>query len=420
MKRLTETGIAAISLIWASAPANAQTQPPKSAEETINVLNNPAIDSSLFEFSYASPNSPALPLIGVAGDQITRVDSIRKFGVSLLAGGNSSTAGPAIALDVSPFWLLLSRPTSLWDYRRFGKFKRVVARSKFGVAASRGEAAKSRPSSLVVTLSTKLLDGQDQLFASDFDDCVTKGPLDGFAKEILAAGAAAAVGKSPSEIGAAVTASQEAKTNSLVQKIEEAHAKCVTNSAIAIATKPSFDVGLGLRLSGEPGQFRKLGGAGTIFWGTFATGVIGRRNNAQDSTPGPLGALNIRGLVHARYTLKESIFNDQFLLQGKRNTIMLVAGLETVPAAGQSEKLRLALQGGWNRQNTVLPTETDKDFWRFLANANVQLVKGIWGNLAVGHVTGRGVEKDTYFQFGFSFSPPSKSSKINDYYQNRR
>jgi hypothetical protein len=393
--------------------------PAESAEEVVNVFTDPAIDKSLFEFSYASPNSPALPLIGVSGDQIARVDSVRKFGVSLLSGLDSSGSGPAAAIDVSPFWLLSTGPVSLWDYRNFDTFKRIAARSKFGAAASKGDVANARPSSIVLSLSTKLFDSQDQLFASDFDRCVTEGPLLNYAKAIREAGATGAIGKPPSEIEAAAEAAMRAKETELGAKIEAAHAKCVTKASAIMTTKPSLDVGLGIRLSGDPGRFRRFSNSGTIVWATFATGIFGRGSNANGETSGPLGSLNIRGIVHARHTFKEAIFDDKFVLQGKRDASMIVAGLETVPVVDKPERVRLGLQGGWNRQNAVLATEKDKNYWRFLGSANVQVSKGFWANFSVGHVTGRGVATDTYLQIGFSFSPPSKASKVNDYYASR-
>src|SRR5262245_39738911 len=113
-------------------------------------------DPKVFDFSYGPPQSPVLPLIGVESNQITRVDSFQKFGVSVINSVEGTGSSPALAVDVSPFWLTDSAVT-LEQYKDIGYFDRVMARSKVSAAFSEGDKDKNVPSTVVVSLATKLL-----------------------------------------------------------------------------------------------------------------------------------------------------------------------------------------------------------------------------------------------------------------------
>lgn len=401
----------------AAAPAIAQ-EPAAEAEKIVTLFKDAALDDSLFEFAYDSPNSPVLPLIGVTNDQITRVDSLRKFGINVLSGVGSGDASPAIAIDFSPYWLMSTAPTSLWHYRRQSALGRIAARTKVGLAVSEGDKAAGKPSSFVASLSAKLLDAQDRLYDADFDTCILTGPVNRHFREAEAF-VAAAIEDLPlpeREVAAEAKYSEFAKTKEA--EISKAYAECVTQQAKRMVARPSLDAGVGIRMSGEPGKFRGLESSGTILWATFATGVLGRSAAREE---GPLGALHIRALAHVRYTLKETVYDDAFLPQGKRNALSLVGGIESVPSDDpkRTERFRWNFQAGWNRQNAVLPAEEDRNYWRFLGNANFRISNGIWATASLGRVTGKGIEDDTKALIGITFTPPTKASAITSYYNSR-
>ncbi|MBO9697128.1 MAG: hypothetical protein J7499_13100 [Sphingopyxis sp.] len=420
MRRFHLSGLPIAAFAFGLVPVHAQ-EAPADAEHIVTVFEDAALDDSLFEFSYDSPNSPVLPLIGVTNDQITRVDSLRKFGVNLLSGIGSGDASPAVAIDFSPYWLLSTAPTSLWDYRRQSALGRIAARTKIGLAVSEGDKGTGKPSSFVASVGAKLLDAQDRLYDADFDTCIVGGPVGSYFKEATNAVAdAIEAGKVP--IGdqlafAERTYGEFAKSKEAA--ISKAYAECVTQQAKRMVGRPSLDAGVGFRLSGDPGKLRNLESSGTIFWATFATGILGRSAKRQEE--GPLGVLRARALAHVRYTLRETLYDDAFLPQGKRNALSLVGGIESVPSDDPKriERLRWSLQAGWNRQNAVLPDEEDRNYWRFLGSANFRIGNGIWATASLGRVTGKGVEPDTKALIGITFTPPTKASAITSYYNSR-
>ena len=414
------------SFIWAPYTfAQSSDQPVRT---DVNIFNNPALDNSLFEFSYESPNSPVLPLVGVSNDQIARVDTVRKFGIALLNGLGSTDVGPAVAIDVSPFWLLSRRPISLSDFQNFSAANRIVARARVGMAVSQGEEASNRPSTLVLSLSTKLFDGADKLADKGFSECLSKTSVyEEFDRMHNDAAIELAKlqkeGKTHEEIAAhlanAGKIDSEAEKASFA-KIEIAHAACVVEQSKRMATRSSFDAGFGMRFNGDAGRFRDFDDTGAIFWATWSSGVIGNPSPAT-AKAGPLNALRVQAIAHARYTLKEAVYDEKFVPLGKRNTLMLVGGIESVPNLDPSviERFRWSIQGGWNKQNAILSTDEDKDYWRYQATANFKVLPGIWLNATVGRVSGKGVRTDTKALIGFSFSPPSEASKITEYNNNR-
>jgi hypothetical protein len=416
-------------LVALPLPALAQAVPAVSAAvkedahtEAKKQVTAAADAQSAFEFSYAGPGSPALPLIGVAGDQITRSESLRKFGVALLGGLTGQQTGQGIAFDFSPYWLLSSQAMSLAEYRT-GKngLGRIAARTKVGLAASFGDSAAARPSSFVASVSTSLLDRQDKLYDKSFDQCVLGGPIEQAYERIF------------TEVEQATKRGADRDTLEALQSkllddydkqnqgvLNQTYADCANRLAKAIAAKPSLDIGVGMRWRGTPGQFDQLTGSGTILWGTFATGVIGGQE-ADAPRAGPLARLRVRGVVHARYTFKDDVFDDKFALQGRRDAGLLVAGIESAPALDpkKTETLRWALQAGWNRQNAVLPTEVDRNYWRYQATVSLRLTDGLWANGTLAQVSGRGVQSDTQAFVTFTFTPPGKATQLAEYYNAR-
>jgi hypothetical protein len=402
------------------APAMAQVGPPDAGVAAATAeLTAKAGDESVFEFSYAAPGSPVLPLIGVAGDQITRSESLRKFGVALLQGVGGQATGQGLAIDFTPYWLLSKQAMTLNQYRdRSNTLGRIAARTKVGLAASFGDASASRPSSFVASFSTSLLDSHDQLFSTSFDQCVKQGPLAAaYLKIFKQVGDEMAA--EPREDGYANKRRKELRAEHQAE-FEQNYADCSTRLAKAVAAKPSLDIGMGFRWRGTPGQLRQLTGSGTILWGTFATGVIG---GGETDTPraGPLARLRMRGVVHARYTLKDDVLDDKFVLQGRRDAGLVVAGIESAPPLDPKkiETLRWGLQAGWNRQTVVLPTDVDRNYWRYQALVSLRLTDGLWANGTLAQVSGRGVKSDTQAFITFTFTPPSKASQLAEYYNSR-
>jgi hypothetical protein len=409
-----------------AAPALAQPVPATSSTEiadSTKEVREQADAESVFEFSYAAPGSPVLPLIGVAGDQITRSETLRKFGIAMLQGLGGQATGQGIAIDFTPYWLLANQAMSLHDYRKkVGDFGRIAARTKIGLAASFGDAGNNRPSSFVASVSTSVLNSHDRLFDPIFDRCVDDGPL---GKAFRSIGEQVAAELAAGKLSAETMNARSKELRAQYDRdkpglLAESYAQCATRLAKAVAAKPSLDIGAGIRWRGTPGRFSQLEGSGTVLWGTFATGVVGGAD-ADAQRAGPLARLRMRGLLHARYTIKDDVFNDVFALQGRRDSSLVVAGIESAPALDprKVERLRWTLQAGWNRQSAVLPTDTDLNYGRYQAIISVRIMDGLWANGTLGHVAGRGVKSDSQALLSFTFTPPSKASKLTEYYNSR-
>jgi hypothetical protein len=84
--------------------------------------------------------------------------------------------------------------------------------------------------------------------------------------------------------------------------------------------------------------------------------------------------------------------------------------MESASNPAKPERFRWSLQGGWTKQDAVLPTEEDRDFWRYQASLTLRLTDSIWLIGTLGRVSGDGVEDDTKALIGLTFTPPSSDS----------
>ena len=413
----------------AASEGAANTAQPQTVDAAANQLldrlvNNAASDISLYEFNYGEPGSPVLPLVGVQADQITRVESVRRFGLGVLTGLASNETGPAIAIDFSPFWLLARGPISLADYRSYSDTQRIIARTKVAAAASRGNEANSVPSSLVFSLSTKLLGSSDPLRAGPFESCVRDDP-DGIRRFIAQARAEAAAATQAMPINDARETREREVTNQAMERmrseVRAAYQVCADRQAVFMSRQASFDIGAGFRLTGAPGDFRNLHGSGTIVWATYATGVLGGGGSEQngDAFSRAFG-IQARAVAHARYTFSEDIFDQNGVRTGQADSSLLVAGIESVPIPRRPELIRWSLQAGWTRQEAPNAMSEDRDYWRFLGIGQFRIREGLWLNATVGRVQGRGVEDDTYVSVGFTLTPGTGSAGIDNFYRRTR
>lgn len=387
-------------------------------------LNNPSRDAALFDFSYGAPESPVLSLVGVQADQITRAESLRRFGLSLLTGLGDEETGPGIAIDLSPYWLLTQGAVSLQDYRDFTPLQRVFARTKLGAAASRGNEAEAIPSSIVLSLSSQLLDAPDTLWDRTFESCVAgdnsaanpRGRLWPLVDQALEG---MDLPLNPREANAYFDREIRPRMAAIRPQLEAAYQACADETAREMSRRPSLNVGAGLRIIGDAGHLRGFENSGMIVWGTLATGVFGGGRQANDPFWGSL-RMQVRGVLHGRYTFSEDIFDEEGSLTGEADSALLVAGLESVPVADSPDNFRWSLQAGWNMQDAPNALTEDRNYWRFLGLARLRVSEGIWLNATVGRVQGRGVEDDTYVSIGFSIAPAAGSDGIDNFYRRIR
>jgi hypothetical protein len=394
--------------------------------EQIVLAQDAAKQAELFNFAYSSPSSPVLPLAGVGEDQITRVSDPKKFAVALASDIAGTGNGGAVALDLSPFWLLSGGQMNLEDYRSMGGLARAAVRTSFGVAVAGGDASVDRPipSSLVISISTRLLRANDPLalVKRNQDGSVVRFPdgtvVSGFAGCFLSEETTSIyvegdrrreeVRRESAALGAAEASAAATRAyNAHVQPLVKAqHEACTKDQKAALQRHPSLDVGLGYRLTGDPGRLEGLEGSGTILWATFTSAVILKSDGPRRRQEGLFRA---RLAAHARVTIGEA-FYDGAVRTGTSDSTLLVVGLESAVAERGESNFRWSLQGGWTRQDAASATDVEKNFGRFLGNAALKVAQGFWLTGALGRVQGRGVEDDTYLLAGIAFSPPARES----------
>ncbi len=448
MKKLARAlFVGAITCLWIHAAPSAIAQPaPDRGENTDPIVfyNNAAKNAALFDFTYGPPQSPVLPLVGVEGDQITRLDSFQKFGLSLFRGLETSGAGPALALDFSPYWMLTRDAVSLRDYRGFAPIERVAARAKASIAVSEGNEDDGRPSSLILSIASKLLRASDPLLdtvsETSFEYCIkgsqtAPGELWRLADEIERAATSADVLPRPGDVlgpngdpesaNAAFDAARANKAETLKPRMEAAYRRCVDRIATQMALRPSFDFGAGIRMNGTPGGLDNLENSGAIVWATYATGAIslGREREAAPDAPRSLLSTlprpSMRGVLHVRYTFDEAAFDDKNQRTGEADAALVALGLESVTRNASTDRFRWSLQGGWNRQDAASPTSKDRDYWRYLANVDTRVMEGIWISGTLGRVEGDGIEDDTYATIALKFSATGAATAIQKFYEQR-
>ena len=399
-------------------PARAQDNGAIDQEMLTTFKEDPAINAALYDFEYGNPVSPVLPLIGVEADQITKVDDIRRFAVSLLTGAEGDT-GPAIGIDLAPFWLLANDAISLSDYRSFTPLQKIATRTKISAAATTGDEAAGRPSGLVFSMSSKLLAAQDPLADNTFEQCIrgTDGnpaPFWKLVDQVEEAGVAA-LPSNPADANQAFDAAASARLAELKPALEKAYTECTDRVAKKMAGRGSLDVGAGIRFLGDPGDLSGLAESGIIAWATYGTGTLGG-----DGEKSAFPSIPIRAVLHGRFTFGEAFFGEDGALTGHGDSFLLAGGLESVPDPDGNDVLRWNLQVGWTSQEDPSGIEEDKDYWRYLANASFRIAKGVWLRGTLGRTEGRGIDKDTYILFGLSLTPGGAPKGMDGFYSGRR
>jgi len=420
--------------------ASAQTAPatPAAAEETppqqIILFQRNSVNPSIYEFSFDPPDSPALPLIGVAADEITRVDSFHKLGLAI---ADDDDSGTAVAFDFSPFWAM-GGEASLEDYSSWGRMQRAYARAEASIAFSEGNDTTGVPSSAVISFATSLLDQSDPgllrpdgngVLSSVFTRCI-RGP-GGPQDRLIALQDAVWRERAPAdatdeELAAWVDgrdARLEARINEEIDDLQRRYNGCVEETSEVFRWRPALDVGIATRFVGEPGSLDDLESSGWILWGTYLTGAIGggERDNARDgvrSFGDSLGLPKLRGVVHARYALDQVEFDENNARLGEADSASVVLGLE-----GGNERTRYSLQAGYTFTEEIPSVRDDVEQSRVVLRLDRRVGENIWLNAAVGHADGDVVEDDSFITIGFSFSagePSSVSSFFNDRSVGRR
>lgn len=420
------TPVAAISVVIGPVLAAAPAPTPDKAqsEQTLLILrDDPAKDAALFDFSYGAPNSPVLPLLGVQADQITKVESFRKLGLSVIGGSESSGGGKAYAIDFSPYWLLSHGATSLADYRSFSSAERMFSRAKGALAVSEGSTSKGIPSSAVFSISTKILDSQDPLEDKTFENCVVgtrqqPGELWQLVDQIEQAGQALPPPDHPELADAAFDKAVAPKARELKPAIQQAYKVCTDRVAKVFEQRSSLDAGAGLRMSGKPDKFSGFAESGTIVWVTYATGAVG--GNSQNAFWRSLPSLQFRGVIHTRYTFSEETSDTKGAKTGGADAALIALGIESIPDPSGNSPIRWSLQAGWNKQVTPNSTVKAKNYGRYLFKLQTQIGDGLWLNGTLGRVSGKGVQSDTYVLVGINFALASSKTAIDDFYSKVR
>ncbi len=120
----------------AAAPApSALTKALKDDLDTyVSKLNQDAADKSVFTFDYGVPASPALSLLGLTDDKVTQSNSLKPFVLALPGVVSGQDSSKAIAVEVSPAWLLETK-----NGRSFRSYAGLDAREGVTDTSSHGD-----------------------------------------------------------------------------------------------------------------------------------------------------------------------------------------------------------------------------------------------------------------------------------------
>lgn len=135
------------------------------------VITESEANETLFYFSSAIPESPALALSGIDSSKLTSVSEMRKFLVTLPTVLRANE-GQALALDISPYMLFTSdenRFENLDSYVNSNRAERMLYRTKASFLVREGkedtsDTSKSTRSLMVFGASTSIFDKSDPLY----------------------------------------------------------------------------------------------------------------------------------------------------------------------------------------------------------------------------------------------------------------
>ncbi|HEY3797339.1 MAG TPA: hypothetical protein VGL58_03225 [Caulobacteraceae bacterium] len=149
------------------------------SQSSINVINETASESGVFNFDYGVPSSPALVLAGGSPDKITTSTALKPLVIQIPTA--AGIFGQTVGVDVAPGWLAPPDSQTYDAYMRVGKdglpgdsFSdwafRTAFRTHIGVAVAAGvtnsDPTKQQPSIISVGFSTSLLEHSDPLLAT--------------------------------------------------------------------------------------------------------------------------------------------------------------------------------------------------------------------------------------------------------------
>lgn len=434
---------------WAQDAAPAAPAPPTQSEistvigEAQNIIDRKANDEDVFTFDYGVPSAPALTLLGVAEDQITQSNSLKPFIVSLPGVFSSKETGQAVALDMSPAWLVTRRGER--SYANYSGGMPLWFRTRFGVALYEGvddaDPAKQKPSRLAVGLSSSIFDWSDPLLASApgmkgsaWTTCFKSGAsvISSSMPPPITSEELASLQKQYDEYDRRVrvlermgsrTTEQDAELASnkaLRQTTSASYAKIISdwrNEAAAKFAKSEgeqvvtgcmkvadraarigtdFDVGGGAVWEGRPGKLEGLANPSAIFWASFRTSFGVSRPKGYDyrslikwaddnSSWFMLGGSGRVGFSEAVAT------GDAAKPKIRANTYSGWIGIERY-----SETNRFTAQIGVRRTDPRLPADSAFAGTQTVYHVSFdqKMTDSIWLSLAYGRAEGAGALKD--------------------------
>jgi len=388
-------------------------------------------NDEVLEFSFGNPSSPALALAGLKTDDVTQVNQLRDFVITLPA---LSSGEESVAIDINPFLILnpIADVNALFNRYEKNKFQTLLDKVQINTVIRNGvedqdDPEKSTKSLIALGFSSSILDSRNPLFnafennktcesyidtaklylntkqiiVTPIDFVESFAELDLPKSEWTMSIAAynsklnqyveSLPGNIKYETSSATTeqdlrvkyktikkevAKEVKKLNSELDgtpsKLSKIYNEC--NDAIKrdLASKPNLDIGgavLWRSKNSEFGDFNKSG---------IATWVSGKKQFNVKSSNDWYVAIGASG----RFSFSEEIATgDETSPFGKADTIQGWTGLEV-----NKEKWRLAARGGYVKKsfNDSLLNEFSTDGERWLVSADLLVAKNTWVSLSYG------------------------------------
>jgi hypothetical protein len=160
-----------------SAMAQDVAQPADDAKtdtSLITIVKKDANQPSIFSFDFGIPSSPAISLVGTAGDTLSSTPALKPYDFELPAAYGGTKGSQAFAADVAPAWFLLNSKKNSFDQYESRPLLQIENRTRVGAAlylgdSAGGDATKAKDSRLALGLSVSLLGSSDPLATNNKD-----------------------------------------------------------------------------------------------------------------------------------------------------------------------------------------------------------------------------------------------------------
>jgi hypothetical protein len=213
--------------------------------------------------SIAVPELPALSVLGVTPDKVTRPGNGRELALAILQGiDENGNPQNGLAIDLAPYLLFFGNDISHSHYRE-NWLCRFASHIQLSLGTAKGQGENDKSIRMAAGLRASIFDSGDPRRDTALDSCIGKAQdrvLNKHRRPIPPDASAEAIADSAKTI--------EKETEAEVQKCREKHSR-------ESSSKPALDIGFSPLWISEDGQTKNLKFGGIAAWSSFKAGIGG-------------------------------------------------------------------------------------------------------------------------------------------------